>query len=153
MTQLSITVKGLDELSQALKDVPEQLEATIGQAGQEIGRTVLEAEGLRRYPPLTYANQPPTPYYIRGSGTHYARGNDKRSERLGTQYYVETQGYVTTIGNRASYAKYVSGDEDQAQAMAAKGWRKLFEVAEEKMGEITRIYEGWVARALKALGL
>jgi hypothetical protein len=152
MTQISVKVIGLDKLRQALQDVPDELERTVKGAGNEIGETILRTEGLREYPPATEANSPPTPYYIRGRGMQYKRGNNHSSERLRAQYYVETHGTDITIGNRASYAGWVSGEE-QARAMGAKGWRKLLEVAEEKLPEITRIYNDWVERGLKKLGL
>ena len=152
MSNVSIQVKGLAQLRQALRNAPDELNQTLAAAGEEAARNILETEGLRKYPPLGPANAPPLPYYVRGRGTQHATYNDLRSERLGTQYYVEARGPVTTIGNRASYADYVSGP-GQARAMAAIGWRQLAEVAEEKLDDLTRIYEGWVARALKQAGL
>ena len=150
---LSIRVAGIEELRRALKDTPGALEQAMQPAGDEIGRTILGTEGLRRYPPTTSANQPPVPYYQRGQGTQYAGGNSGKSERYGTQFYVESKGYTTTIGNRASYAPYLADDELQARSMAAKGWRKLIDVARDKIDEIKRIYDAWVAYALKKAGL
>jgi hypothetical protein len=150
---LAISVRGLDELRKALADAPRELEQTMEAAGEQAARTILETEGLRKYPPLTAANQPPTPYYIRGQGTQYAGGNRNNSERYGTQFYVEASGYSTKVGNRASYAPYLTDEKLQARAMAAKGWRKLLEVAQEQIGEITRIYQAWVDRALERVGL
>ena len=60
--------------------------------------------------------------------------------------------YITKVGNRASYADYVVGD-GQAGPMGIIGWRKLREVAEEKMDLINQIYEAWIAKMIKDLGL
>jgi hypothetical protein len=56
------------------------------------------------------------------------------------------------IGNRASYASYLGGDNQVGWA-AGVGWRKLSEVAREKISEITRIYNAWIERLIKKVGL
>ena len=65
---------------------------------------------------------------------------------------MEPKEFRTTIANRASYAKWVHG-EKQAYFMGPKGWRKLVEVGKEKQAEITKIYNLWVERLLKKIGL
>lgn len=153
MSGISVRIKGLDKLRAALKGAPDELKKAMQPAAEEIGHEILGTEGLQKYPPAGDANNPPTPYYIRGRGTQYAGGNANNSERYGTQFYVESAEYKTTIGNRASYAPYLAGEDTQASFMGAKGWRKLIEVAREKIEDIARIYGGWVARKLKELGL
>jgi hypothetical protein len=75
------------------------------------------------------------------------------SERYGTKYYVKSEGYTTIIGNSASYARYLTDDADQSRLMAARGWRKLYDVAVEKLPKLTRIYESWIDKMLKELDL
>ena len=151
---IRIEVKGLKELEAAIAKFPQQSAKYMGQAGEEVAKKVIfTTEGLKKYPPLTDANAPPTPYYIRGRGTQTKSGNTGKSEKLGTLWYAKAQGYSTAVGNRASYAKYVHGDDDQATFMAPKGWRKLKEVAEEKITEITKVYDAWVGKLLKDIGL
>jgi hypothetical protein len=126
---------------------------TFEGAGRQVFDEVLmPTVGLQNYPPATAANFPPTPYYVRGEGRQYASYNDKSSQRLDTQFYVEQEGYTTTVGNRATYAQYVVGEE-QARHMKAIGWRKLYEVAVEKIDQITEVYQKWVDRLIKTLGL
>jgi len=150
---IQIEVKGLDRILKALDKFPGQIQRYIGQAGQESAdRVILPTEGLKKYPSASAANAPPTPYYIRGKGTQYASYNRGNSERLGTQFYTEVAGMSTKIGNRASYAKYVVG-EGQARFMAPKGWRKLFDVAKEKVPQIKKVYEAWINKCIKDLGL
>ncbi len=56
------------------------------------------------------------------------------------------------IGNRASYARHVHGDK-QAKAMGKIGWKQLFKTAKEKIGDIKKVYDAWVAKAIRDLGL
>jgi hypothetical protein len=37
--------------------------------------------------------------------------------------------------------------------MATIGWRKLFDVAKEKKAQITKIYQTWVNKTLREIGL
>lgn len=155
---INIEIKGLDKLQQALAQFPQKVEQYLRAAGEEAAKNeILNTEGLQRYPPMTEANAPPTPYYIRGRGTQRAGRrkpayNDMLSERLGTQFYVAQAGGQTTIGNRASYARYVVGEE-QAAKMGEKGWRILHEVAKEKIQQITTIYQAWIDKLLRDIGL
>lgn len=154
---MSITVKihHLAELREALAKFPKETARYLEAAGREsASKVILPTEGLKKYPPASEANRPPTPYYIRGRGMQYASRNDYKSERLGTQFYSEaTSPTVTEIGNRASYARYVVDLEYQAGGMRAHGWRTLAEVAEEKIAEITRVYDLWIDKLLKDIGL
>jgi hypothetical protein len=153
MANVKISVEGLDKLIKGLERFPREIARYMSQAGHEAGEDViLPTQGLRKYPPATAANMPPTPYYIRGRGTQLKRGNLGNSERLGTQFYIKRTGWNTAIGNRASYAKYVIG-EQQASFMAPKGWRKLFDVAKDKKAKIQKVYQAWVDKALRDFGL
>jgi hypothetical protein len=155
MSNITIKIEHAEELTAAFRQFPEQANKYLAQAGKEAGsRIILPTEGLKRYPSATGANSPPTPYYVRGVGMQYMRGNNNKSERYGTKFYVSsTRPGVTEIGNVASYAPYLADEELQAQAMGAKGWRKLQEVAEEKIDEITEVYNLWVEKLIKDIGL
>jgi hypothetical protein len=153
MAEIRMTVEGLKEIAEALKETPQDMKEAIGAAGKEGAVEITDTTGLRAYPGAGPGNAPPTPYYVRGVGTQYATRNDGRSERYGTQFYVNTdQAYIAEIGNRASYAQYLGG-ENQARRMGALGWRKLLEVAIEKLPILVRIYQGWIDRALRNRGL
>ncbi len=155
MPELHVKVTGLDKVQAALAQFPRDLERYTQAAGQEIGSEILNTEGLRRYPPAGSANAPPYPYYIRGRGTQTsARYNTGSSERLGTQFYVQASAstYMTEIGNRANYADYVVG-EGQAHFMGPKGWRKLSAVAQEKLETLRGIYQRWIEKMIRDLGL
>lgn len=157
--EFKVDVQGIEKITRAISKFPRQIASSLNGAGQEAAKdVVLPTEGLRSYPPATDANYPPTPFYIRGrgmqrGGVRGAAYNDGKSERLGTQWKVTKAGqFGTSIANRASYAKWVHGEE-QASFMAPKGWRKLVEVVEEKMTEITAVYQQWVDKLIKDLGL
>jgi hypothetical protein len=132
---------------------PKEIARAMSQAGHEAANDVLlETRGLRQYPPHTSANAPPTPYYVRSQGTQYKSYLKHTSEKLGKQWYVRREAYSVKIGNRASYAKWVHGEE-QARFMAPKGWKKLYETAKEKRKDIERVYQEWTDYTIKRLGL
>src|SRR3990167_9007556 len=150
---IKIQIIGLDRVMAALNRFPREIAKYLGQAGEEAAkRVILKTRGLQLYPPTTAANRPPTPYYIRGRGMQYKSKNTGTSERYGSQFYVENKSYMTEIGNRASYAVYVGG-EKQPEHMAGKGWRKLLEVAWEKMPQITKVYQARIDKLIKDLKL
>lgn len=156
---ITIRVDGLDRVMESLDRLSDSVKRDITAAGQEAATEILDSPGIRLYPPETEANRPPTPYYIRGRGTQRAgrripEYNDLKSEKLGTQWYVSADygRMQTVIGNRASYAPYVHGAE-QARHMATKGWRKLLDVAMEKIEWITEIYQAWIDRIIRTNGL
>jgi hypothetical protein len=146
----------------------------MGAAGREIAEDIiLPTEGVRRYPPADASNSPGRyktvtfsngksgtfrmGYYVRGRGMYQpVRGGGYKqtsgSERYGTQFYTKAKGDTITIGNRASYAKYIGG-QDQAWFMGPRGWRKLIDVANEKIGDITARYSKWVDKCLRDVGL
>ena len=154
---IQIEVTGIDKIVTALNKFPQAINKNFANAGKESAKKIWDTQGLKNYPPVTAANASPEPYYIRGRGMQTKSGNRGGSEKLKSQFYAESSGMNTTIGNRASYADYVVG-EGQAKQMSKdaripKGWRKLYEVAEEKKADITRIYQGMVDYTIKQLGL
>lgn len=150
---IRIQVEGLEELQKALKKFPTQTKKhTQAAANEAIKRVILPTQGLQKYPPMTAANAPPEPYYIRGRGTQTLKGNKGNSQRLGTQWYTKAQGTGVELGNRATYAPFVHGEE-QARAMERIGWRKLIDVINDKMPAIVKVYQAWVDKLLKGCGL
>lgn len=157
--KISIHVTGIDKLSANLDRLGDSIKKDLGTAGHEAATEILDTVGLRAYPPATEANRPPTPYYVRTIGMQRAgrrkpEYNDKSSQNLGKKFYVRStqNGTVVNIGNPVTYAPYVVGDE-QSAPMAAKGWRKLVDVANEKITQITEIYQGWIDRIIRINGL
>jgi hypothetical protein len=82
----------------------------------------------------------------------YKSGMRATSERLGTQWTVKAQDLKTTVSNRASYARWVHGEE-QASFMPTKGRRKLFDTAKERAGSMGIIYNRWVNKLLHDIKL
>ena len=155
---IRIDIDGLDVLDRNFTRFKGEIKKYVQQGGKEAGEMVLETEGLRKYPPLTSANQEPTPFYIRGRGTETAYGNRGNSEKLGANFYVKSEGYWNTkVGNRVSYARYVVGDEQAyhmgPNARIPKGWRKLIDVAKENIVGITAKYQQWIDKCIRDMGL
>lgn len=152
---IKIQVHGLDKVINGLSNLNGDLSKTMHSAGKEAGSEIITSEGLKKYPPETDANRPPTPYYIRGRGMQVGgrrvpEYNTGKSEGYGTQFYIKPQGHFSTaIGNRASYAPFLTDKENQSKAMAAKGWRKLWDVANEGIHKINQIYQGWIDRLIR----
>jgi hypothetical protein len=159
---ITIKLDGVEHIIAAISRFPRQAERYAGQAGNEAADEILDTEGLRKYPPV---NRPP-----RGFKTDkqrrfffaalrkgqievpYRRGASPGSERYGTHWEVETVGLTTTIGNAVSYAEILAGnDTQQSTYMAGIGWRQLEQVAEEKVEDITKIYQGWMDKMMRDL--
>lgn len=154
MANISITVTGLDEVAARLAKFPDQVGRYTGAAGKEVGAEIIQSPGVGRYPSAGKGNSPPAPYYVRGVGTQHATYNEGNSERLGTQFTVvpSTDGFSVIIGNRASYAPYVVGD-NQAKALAAIGWVKVYDAALAKLDKIRAIYQAWIDKLNKDIKL
>lgn len=140
--------EGLDILQRNLDAVKDDLLPYLQAAGEESCKEILNTDGVQKYPPATAANEPPVPYYIRGRGMQTANGNNGKSEKFGSRWTVKSVGFTTTLRNNTSYAHYIAG-ENQSRAMARIGWRKLIDVATEKIERIGKIYDGWVSKLIK----
>ena len=156
---IKIEVIGMDKLRAALKKFPTEAKHYLKGAGIEASRDViLKTPGLggmgeKSYPPAPAGSKPPAPYYQRGMGMVYKSGPGKAtSEKLGTQWTVESTDYKTTISNRASYARWVIG-EQQSSAMKPIGWKQLVQTAKDKTSDITAVYNKWIAALLKKINL
>lgn len=149
---VSIEIKGIRELDARLKKLGVSLNKYASQGMVQASKDVLKTQGLQKYPPITEANQPPTPWYLRGVGMQYKNRNDGKSERYGTQWHTDKVSWGAKVGNRASYAPFLTGDK-QARAMAAIGWRKLTDVAKELTPKIKSTLDAWIKKAMKDAGL
>lgn len=150
---IEIEVKGADLLAKNMYRFADEIKEAMQAAAMEAASELLEAQGLKKYPPETAANKPPTPYYIRGRGTQYKSYNKGNSEKYGTKFYVKREGYGAIIGNSASYAKYLTDEKEQATHMARIGWRKLIDVAREKLPKLKTIFDKWAQYLINKLGL
>ena len=150
----TIEIKHLDVFLKAFHKFPKEVARALSQAGHQAANEVLLTTGLSKYPRVGKGSTPPAPYYKRGTGYMYASGGtDLSSENLGKQWYVKREGELLRIGNRASYAKWVHGDDDQAEVMAGLGWLKLRETFDSNKTKIIKIYQQWVDKTIRKLGL
>jgi hypothetical protein len=143
-----IKIEGLDRLKSALAKFPKEISTNLAQAGKESAETIVfPTEGLKSYPPATSQR------YIRGRGTQTLSRNDNKSERYGTQFYSRSEDTKTFIGNRASYAQWLTDENRQSAVMAGKGWKKFVAVVNDKLQEIAKVYDAWVQKTIKDLDL
>lgn len=158
MTLIKVEIEGNEKVADALAELPDELEQAAQGASAETIMVIRGTTGIQAYPPATSANQPPTPYYIRGVGMQYASGNTGSSEQYGKKWTEPvSDGYITTSKNTASYASYLVEDADlpqgQAGHMALIGWRQLGDVVTEKKDRIIEIFNAWIDLAIEKLGL
>lgn len=152
MPIISIKVEGLKKLTTALKRFPVVIPKNMAAAGLEVANMILDTVGLRSYPPETAANRPPTPYYQRGLGTVYKSGVSATSENYGKKWTIEAESFITKMKNTASYAQDLGG-ENQIWWASGYGWKKLFSTAKELTVEAVKIYEAWIEKTIKDVGL
>jgi len=111
---------------------------------------------IAKYPPATEANRPgrirmgrAMGYYVRGSGwmepttkngiaTNYIlRATSEQLGRKWTQKLVDT-GLTGIVGNKASYARWVQGD-DQALIHGKRGWKTTDQIIEQEAARVNAI--------------
>ncbi len=157
MSDFRIQVIGIEKIQAALTKFPRKISSYLGQAGLESAKHVIfPLEGIKKYPPAGPWNVgPPYPYYIRGRGTQTSRThNVGNSRRFGTQWYAKNEGTGTEIGNSAPYAIYLAGEEGERVYWATShGWKPLFTTVKRYMRDVTAVYQKWVDKLIKDLGL
>lgn len=134
-----IRIEGAKELRRKLAGIQELDEKAVLRA---IGLDIIDA--VSPYPNKTVANSPENPsgrWYERGYGPRWRRkrtggvGGRRTSENLSKKWGIVVRGSQVQIGNTASYAEYVQG-EKQAGFHASRGWKKLQDVAEQRLPEV-----------------
>lgn len=166
---IHIKVTGVEKLQAALQKFPRQIAKYLGNAGREAAiKYIFSTRGIKARPEPFYLSR--TEVYgepfqsdkqrrwffaaLRNKKIEvpYRRGQSPGSEKSEQKWYAKSEGYNTKIGNIASYAMYLHGDE-QSKYMVRKGWRKLLEVAQEKISDITRVYQLYVDKLIRDLQL
>ena len=159
---IKLQIQGLDTVAAALSKFPEQIKSAVEVAQNDMARNILDTPGMQNYPPKWAANNPPGTsgrgFYERTKGWMMKTGNGyriqagKESENLGRKWYIKPNGFNTKVGNPVSYAAYLHGDNQVNWAINV-GWRKLSEVASEKVEENIAIYERHIQALIRRLGL
>jgi hypothetical protein len=145
VTDLRITINELDSrrIERKLRDVANQ-EYLAG--AMQAGLSHLKS-GVAEYPPPSYANQPyQRRWYERNWGGKWMRadgsvGGRKTSEMLGKSWTtrVENRGRRGVLGTKVSYAPFVQDKSRQASFHAARGWKTVQDVMQERAA---RVVEG-----------
>lgn len=97
------------------------------------------------YPPTSEANQPPTPYYIRGAGTQYTNSNRGESRQLNANWkkLVELvdNGVVGTVSNDTPYGLYVHGlAPNQRWYHKNRNWRTVGKIASDVRSKVNAVF-------------
>lgn len=127
---------GAEQLDIDLQEIPANVSRFAAEEFEEAGQDIVEL--MQQYPPESEANQPPPPYYIRGTGYIGRGGNvEKPSQQLGQQWSVTVGGkddlVDVSVLNTATYSAWVHGAQLQTAFHAQRGWRKLSDVARESL--------------------
>lgn len=155
MSEIIIKLEGLEKYQGKLEEIKKRLPEYMQSAGREAAESVvLDTQGVRKYPPILGQWRPPHyPWYERGKGSWTSKDNNTgSSEKYGSQWYVNTEDYGVRIGNRASYAKWLTGKEQSTMSSIFK-WRKIADVAEEKKPQIKQVFLNWLNKLLHDVGL
>ena len=117
------------------------------QALEIIGRSIKSQSAI--YPPETIANWPSNPsghWYVRGFGTKFASGAEyQTSQDMKHKWFTRTFPNYTEIWNEATYSPYIHGPDQVAWA-GQRGWKKLQDIATEKIPEILRLLAAQVEK-------
>lgn len=146
MIEMEIDDEQLTDLLRSLDEL--QMERLLWPIMQVIGESVIAK--VRPYPSETMANSPTNPqghWYERGYGTKFASGRGyQTSERLGDRWWYQLiYGPGVKIGNAATYAGWVHGEE-QAAFHKERGWKRLLKTAIDELPEIVRKIERQIDR-------
>jgi hypothetical protein len=162
---ISIRIKNLKEIQIALAKFPRYMKAVQHEFSRAASEVVLADQGGNKpfYAPETSHNRPPEIYYERGVGSHYVNRIEHTSEQMDKRFYTKTSGFNTHIGNTASYAHYVIGDDQTYNSrtdhhgypigMAQIGWQKLINAARKGKQAIADRWDDIVRRTLERVGL
>lgn len=136
MAKSQIEIEGLDELEEKINQIEDLpfLQAYLETIGLHIQGKV------NPYPPSSIANSPGNPsgrWYERNFGMRSITGWSKRtSENLSKKWYSTVKKDSIEVGNTASYAPYVQGEEKQAKIHKERGWKTLEKTVEEEVPNI-----------------
>lgn len=139
---VEIIVTGIDEILSrfvAAEQVSTQL--LVDAMGNALDYV---AQDAATYPAETDANQPPPPYYIRGTGTQLANRNVGESEQLGSKWEkelaIQNDGVVGTVLNPVTYAPYVQGQTRQTGILRGIGWRNVVQIRDDVKDKVQEYF-------------
>lgn len=156
---VGVDVSGIEEIVDALKDLPEEAQ---DQAVDEVNTYLLNV--LRAYPP--YRHVP----FKRAYGAWFSEkqrkyvmarihegsitpGRPKRTQQFSQGWHQIGEGRNSILANETPYGPYLVGDNEQARMPKQIGWKKLGDTIKERMDQIMRRAEAGVKNAIKKLGL
>jgi hypothetical protein len=155
-----IEVRGISNVTSWLGRV----QRAITRDGRDAAQEAIEflADWAGTYPPESRANRPRYgswgPYYIRGTGSAYARKSGGTSiyggsERLGESWESKVEpdayGWKATTGPTASYGPYVHDRRVQSPFHKRRGWRTVQDGIVRNRQEIIEIFRRAIIRTIR----
>lgn len=132
MIELELDDKQLASLLKSLDNL--DMEHMVDPVLETIGESVIAK--VKPYPPVP-------------AHSRYQRGTDPRSERLGDKWWYKLIYHGVTVGNAASYAGWVHGEE-QVSFHKATGWKQLLKTAQDELGAILTKIEKQIDKIWRA---
>lgn len=121
----SEAVVGMDHLQRKLK----KLERPARSVAKGMTNYYQDIQGrAEEYAPLSPANRPPAPYYVRGTGTFTGQTYQKTSQKMSNKWIWKVQRMGNrvrlVIKNMATYSSFVIG-EKQTRYHSMRGWLRV----------------------------
>lgn len=146
MPVVTIEIRGLDRLRRKFGELEgvRWMRGVLVALGSDVKSNVARAPGPVSHP-IRWASERQRRYYFamrRAAGLPigYTRESDPMSERLlgGWNQAVSADGLTVTVGNRASYGRFVMDETYQQGMHKDTGWRTIQQIAKEIAPELRR---------------
>jgi hypothetical protein len=144
----TLEITGIDELITKYSQADPMAEQILtGAMGLAVDLVQTDAE---IYAPESEANQPPPPFYQRGTGTIYADGSTRgESQQMGSHWEklitLEDNGVIGTVSNPVTYSPWLHSIIRQTPVHAARGWRKVDKIAQDTEERVVQIFNNAAA--------
>lgn len=143
---VTIEIQGLDRLRRKFGELEgvRWMRGVLVALGSDVKHNIAQAPGPVSHP-IRWASERQRRWYFamrreRGLPIGYTRESDPMSERLlgGWNQAVSADGLTVTVGNRASYGRFVMDETYQQGMHKDTGWRTIQQVAKEIAPELRR---------------
>jgi len=142
----TIELKNADKLIRSFQNGDLVAQQLLSKAMQQA--VDLTANNAASQPPLSEANQPPAPYYIRGTGTQYANGTNRGESRQSNKQWEKDvelidSGVIGTVKMSTAnvpYAPSIHGLVSQEPWHKRRGWRTVAGIGRDVRKSVNGIF-------------
>jgi hypothetical protein len=144
----TIDITGIDEQIEKYSQADPMAEQLLtGAMGQAVDLVQTDAA---IYAPESDANQPPPPFYQRGTGTIYADGSTRgESQQMGSRWErtitLEDDGVIGTVSNPVTYSPWLHSMSRQTPVHAARDWRRVDRIARDTEERVFQFFKNSAA--------